>query len=169
MQTTLNPDLQRFVVDTLVRQYPAHVGAAPAPMLIALPAGIHPHNRNGGYFDAASNAIVAYQDIGSAILRDGTACPGLAHFVQHELGHWYQFQVLGEKAKGSTNVHRLASWSEACFVATGNLWPDRVMTRDQFSPTVSVRTKSGVRKVPRDGALTDVQLHHWPWSLFEEQ
>lgn len=168
MQTTLNPELQRFVVATLARQYPAHVGAAPAPMLVALPAGIHPYNRNGGYFDAASNTIVAYQDIGSAILRDGTGYAGLEPFVQHELAHWFQFKVLGEKAKGSTNVHRLASWSEACFVATGNLWPELAMTRDQFSPTISVRTEEGVRKVPRDGALTDVQLHHWPRSLFEE-
>ena len=167
MQTTLDPALQQYVVDALARQYPDHVDAHPAPMLVALPAGIHPYDRNPGYYDTSGNAIVAYQDWGRSIRRHGVDSPILKDFVQHELAHWFQHHILGESGGSTVNIHRRTSWSESCFVATSNLWPELGMTRIQFTPTMSIRTDAGVRKVPREGALTDVRLHHWPWSLFD--
>lgn len=48
-----------------------------------------------------------------------------ASMVQHELCHWYQCMVLGEAfTSSSTNVHRRLSWSQACHLATQNLWPE---------------------------------------------
>lgn len=57
---------------------------------------------------------------------------------------------------------------DACFLATQNLWPELNMERWQFDPKKSVRVQGkGVRKEQREGALTDSQLHSWPYSLSE--
>ncbi len=162
MQTTLNPELQAFVADMAARQYPGF--KAVVPMLIVLPTGIHPFNTNAGYYDHAANCVVAYQEIGGDIIRNGARSVHLPRLVQHELAHWYQYNALGYEPS-SVNVHRHKTWGEACFVGTKNLWPTLGVTRTMFSPYTSVRIDGQPRRVHRAGALSDVELHHWPANI----
>ena len=162
-QASLNPELQKFVAEQAEVQYPGV--ALEAPMLIALPAGIHPYNRNPGYIDPVANIIVAYQDWGRDLLSKGIKAPFLKDFVTHELAHWYQYGVLGYSKKRSVNAHRDASWAEACFIATNNLWPELQLTRQHFSCWTSQRIEGKPVRTQRPGSLTDVELHHWPMSL----
>ena len=162
-QNTLNPDYQRVVIDQAKLLYP-DVKHIEVPLLIALPAGIHPYNRSSAYFDNMANAIVLYQDLGKLVINSGEIPNRMINTVRHELAHWYQFRFLGENGTGKTNVHRKASWMQACYVATESLAPG-LMTRVQFNPTKSKRVEGKVVKVQRAGALTDVELHRWPNSI----
>jgi len=163
-QTQLNPDLQAFVLKMIARQYPDATKLT-APMIIMLPTGIHPYNKAAGYFDAEANTIVGYQHYGREILERGVKAHGFDSFVQHELAHWYQFNVLGYAQTSTLNVHRHKTWKEACWTATKNLWPQYKLDLIQFSPETSVRIDGKPVKVQREGSLTDVELHHWPDSL----
>lgn len=163
-QATLPVSLQAAVVDLALRQYPEFARVEEIPLIIALPAGIHPYNKSSGYYVNKSNTIVLYQQLGRAALSDKLNLMTVAH----ELAHWYQLRFLGEKGEGTTNMHRRSSWMDACYEATCNLWPELKLARWQFNPTKSIREKGfGIRKIQREGAMTDVQLHHWPRSLTE--
>ena len=163
-QATLPFFHQAAVVDLAVRQYPDLADREEIPLLIALPAGIGPYNKSGGYYVPSLNYIVMYQLLGRRALSNKIDLM----LIVHELAHWYQRRSLGETGEGTTNSHRRKSWMDACFVATQNLWPELSMDRWQFDPYKSVRVAGiGVRKEQREGALTDVQLHHWPRSLAE--
>lgn len=162
-QTSLNPELQAFVAEQLERQYPG--AELETPMIIALPAGIGPYNRNPGYWDHHSNSIVAYQDWGRQLLAKGIHAACLKPFVTHELAHLYQYRILGYSKKSTVNAHRDKTWAEACFIATNNLWPELGLQRDVFSCWTSQRIEGKPVRSQRPGALTDTELHHWPWSL----
>lgn len=163
-QATLIPHLQTATAELAAREFPDWAGTDEIPLLIALPAGIHPYNRAGGYYDHLHNAIVLYQHFGHDALY-GTLD---LLVVAHELAHWYQVRCLKDTEPRATNPHRRKSWMESCFIGTSNLWPELELTLQDFMPTKSVRDESGkVRKVLRTGAMTDVQLHHWPYSLSE--
>lgn len=161
-QATLPFFHQAAVVDLAMRQYPDLAEREEIPLLIALPTGIGPYNKSGGYYVLSLNYIVMYQDFGRRALSNDIDLL----LIAHELAHWYQHRCLGETAAGTTNLHRKKSWMDACFVATQNLWPELNMERWQFNPYKSVRAPGvGVRKEGRKGALSDVQLHDWPRSL----
>lgn len=163
-QATLPFSHQAAVVDLATRQYPDAVDSEEIPLLIALPAGISPYNKSGGYYVPRLNYIVMYQRLGRRALGNKIDLM----LIAHELAHWYQCRSLDEKGEGKTNSHRRKSWMDACFVATQNLWPELNMERWQFDPYKSVRVPgTGVRKEQREGALTDIQLHAWPRSLSE--
>jgi len=164
-QTALDETLQALVREQAITLYPDLVKRADVPLCVALPAGIHPYNRNSGYFDSEGNAIVLYQDLGRVALAG--RLDEIAPTIQHELAHWYQFRALGEKHAGSsTNVHRKKTWSRACEIASARLWAGVVFPPSFFSPFKSQRNEDGnVRKVQRPDALTDVELHHWPRSM----
>jgi hypothetical protein len=155
-------------------QYPGFTDELEVPMIVLLPSGIHPYNRVEGYFVPGDNLIVMYQSA-SSFIRKGQVTRFLADCA-HELAHWYQHKVLGEKSTGKTNPHRKKSWQTACLHATQNLWPDAdpaELTADFFSPYKSARVKgddgvSRITKVQRDGALSDTQLHHWPDYFFNK-
>jgi hypothetical protein len=164
-QAALNPDIQKQVCEIAARQYPDVAGKYELPLIIALPFGIHPYNRAGGYFDPEANAFVAYQKLGRRILREGVAAAGLEGFIQHELAHWYQHNELKYARTSSVNVHRHRTWKEACYVATRNLWPEYKLELLQFSPETTVRRGGKPVKVQRPGSMTDPELHHWPHSL----
>ena len=162
-QKTLDEGLQNLAVELAILAYPAIADQIEVPLVVALPTGIHPYNKLGGYYDDSVNAIVLYQRIGRLAI-DGKYTE-IKNIIQHELAHWYQFKHLGEKGNTTTNIHRKASWSQACFVATQNLFPNLKLQRWQFSPYTSERLNGKVRRISKDGALSDVQLHHWPDSL----
>lgn len=163
-QATLQFYLQAAVVDLALRQYPDTAESEEIPLLIALPAGIGPYNKSGGYYVPKLNYIVMYQHSGRPALVNKIDYM----LIAHELAHWYQYRSLGETGEGPTNIHRRKSWMDACFLATQNLWPELNMERWQFDPKKSVRVQGkGVRKEQREGALTDSQLHSWPYSLSE--
>ena len=63
------------------------------------------------------------------------------------------------------NAYRKATWSESCYVATSNLYPNLKMERWQFSPYTSKRVNGKIKRITRDGALTNTELHHSPDSL----
>jgi hypothetical protein len=154
--------MQSTVADLAWRQYPDLASTEEIPLLITLPAGIHPYNKAGGYYANATNTIVLYQRHGRAALKNDLDLM----VVAHELAHWYQLRFLKEAGKSSVNFHRRKSWMEACYVATRNLWPELALEAWQFSPTKSVRSAGGgIGKIQRAGALTDTQLHAWPYSL----
>lgn len=120
-------------------------------MVIALPAGIHPYNRAGGYFDHVANTIVLYQDLGrQALSEPGSAIPTIIH----ELAHWYQHNALGYVQTSTENIHRHKTWSDVCWLASTRLYPDADLDRAEFN----YRRKTGPH-------LGDVELHHWPRSM----
>lgn len=160
-QNTLNTELQQLVITQAAAMFPEGIVNHEIPLIIALPAGIHPYNKSSAYYDPAGNAIVLYQNLGRRAIAGNLAA--ITPTVQHELCHWYQRQILGYHQ--STNVHRVKSWSEACYVATSNLWPVLGMTYEQFRPLTSKRVNGSVQTIQREGALTDTELHHWPDSL----
>lgn len=159
-QTKLNPYDQRVVCEQLLRMYP-DCERRTAPLLIALPCGIHPYNRAGGYYDPDGCAIVFYQDLGRSALAGDLDIDT----VRHELAHWHQCVVQGYKKTSTVNPHRHRTWAEACYLASVNLWPQVQIERSMFSPLVSARVGERVVKIARQGALSDVELHHWPHSM----
>lgn len=163
-QTKLDDKLQLRVQQIAARQYPNEAPEIELPLIIALPAGIHPYNRASGYFDPEANAFVAYQKLGRRI-RSTAESERLDSFIQHEMAHWYQHRVLRYVSTSSVNVHRHRTWKEACYVATKNLWPEYKLELWQFSPTTTKRVNGKPVTIPRPGAITDTELHHWPSSL----
>jgi hypothetical protein len=98
-------------------------------MLIALPAGIHPYNRAGGYFDHIAHTIVLYQMLGRDALREpDTALPTIIH----ELAHWYQSNHLGYRRTSTVNTHRHRAWSDACWIASTRIYPDAGLGSAEF-------------------------------------
>ena len=161
-QSTLPPEDQQMVLDLIQRQYPEDCLKAPAPFWVKLAAGIHPYHRANGYYCPTRNMILTYQHMAGADEDD------VGMTLIHELGHWHQAKIQGvDFSTGGQNVHRAASWSRACWLATSNLWPELGMTYEQFRPYSSQRVEGRVVQTPREGALTDTQLHHWPRCLFE--
>src|SRR4029453_3646108 len=163
-QTVLNPVLQRLVLDQSELLFPECL--ADIPFFVALPRGIHPYNRNSGYFDPAGNAIVVYQELGRLALRAFAKPEVVKHItdlVRHELCHWYQWRYLHYERTSTVNCHRHPTWSRACYVASTRLWPDAGLQEWMFRPFTTKRGKDGKpRRCAREGALTDVELHHWP-------
>jgi hypothetical protein len=166
-QSVLNPELQRLVINQAEFLFPEC--RAEVPLFIALPAGIHPYNRAEGYFDWAANAIVTYQERGRLLLRSPIS-PSVIEFItdliRHELCHWFQWRHLGYERTSTVNVHRHGTWSRACYVASTRLWPEAGLEEWQFRPFTTKRGKDGKpRRCVREGALTDVELHHWPSAM----
>jgi hypothetical protein len=164
-QRELSPRLQGIVREEAARLFPEaaqHV----LPGIVALPAGIHPYNRNSAYFDPVAQMIVLYQHVGRLALRAEVAPipEPVRRTVQHELAHWFQHVTLGYTGDGR-RCHRHRTWGEACFRASLRLWPDAGLMRKHFAPFTSTRVDGKVQKVPRAGALSDVALHHWPDSM----
>lgn len=161
-QAALSFAMQSAVANLAWRQYPDLASTEEIPLIVTLPAGIHPYNKAAGYYADATNAIVLYQRAGRAALNNRLDLM----IVAHELAHWYQRRFLKEAGVSSVNIHRRKSWMEACYVATRNLWPELALEAWQFSPTKSVRRAGlGIGKIQREGALTDTELHAWPHSL----
>jgi hypothetical protein len=160
-QNTLDPMIQRLVAEEADRCFPDCT--AQRPLLIALPAGIHPYNRNIAYYDHEGNAVVLYQDLGRQALRGDLAA--IIPTIQHELAHWYQHHALAYTRTSTVNVHRHRTWSEACYRASVRLWPDADLEQWMFSPFTSKRVNGRPLRQQRLGALTDVELHHWPRSM----
>jgi hypothetical protein len=149
-QTLLIHRLQELAREQADRMFPECEHAV--PMVIALPAGIHPYNRgSGGYFDPAANTVVLYQDLGRLAMRKPEST---LTTIQHELVHWAQHHLLGYERASTVNVHRHRTWAEGCWLASTRLWPEAELERKEFN----TRRRGGP-------CLHDVQLHHWPHSM----
>ncbi|QVL50775.1 MAG: hypothetical protein KFB96_10435 [Thiocapsa sp.] len=162
-QAALIETLQAVALAEWTAMYPG-VEIEELPLVIPLPAGIHPYNRAGGYYDPEGQAIVLYQDLGRAAIKHGPT-DGVRATIRHELAHVYQHHALAYRPTSTLNVHRHRTWEQACFDASMSLWPGIAWTRDMFRPTQSRRVDGKVRRVQRPGALTDPELHGWPLSI----
>jgi hypothetical protein len=163
--------VSRAVVDDL---YPAG-NCPPAPTVMPVPYAMGPYNRHSGYYFPAGN-VVTLQGIGTTNAhRLGAAARGVVVenrleavlTVIHELAHWYQHAVMGYESRSTVNVHRHATWGLACEVLTALAARSTGVeppSRDMFRPTKSMRHAETrkVAKISRDGALSDVELRHFP-------
>ena len=163
-QREIHPFLQDKCWEIAKRIFPELVDKLEVPLVVALPSGIHPYNRNGGYLDPRANAIVLYQAYGRMAITGAKKelLPlGVEQVIIHELGHWYQLNVLGYKKTSTVNVHKHLTWSKSCFEITNRLFPEKYEL-DFFKPVISARDGKYVVKVQREGALTWKELHHFP-------
>lgn len=53
--------MQSAVANLAWRQYPDLASTEEIPLIVILPAGIHPYNKAAGYYADGTNAIVLYQ------------------------------------------------------------------------------------------------------------
>ena len=169
-QTGLNPYLQDRCWDIAKRIFPDHIKKIAVPLVIALPAGIHPYNKAGGYIDGGANAMVIYQHLGREALREaknGNLPLSVEHFLIHEFSHWYQRNVLKASFPPSVNAHVHISWSQSCFEITNRLFPNQY-DLNFFKPLISKRFGKKVQKVQREGAMDLQQLHHFPRMMLPQ-
>lgn len=164
-QSQLITELQRAAMDEWRRMFP-DVELHPVPLVIGLPAGIHPYSRACAYYDPEGNAIVLYQHLGREAIQDG-ATDQVISTIRHELIHVHQYHVQGYRKTSTVNVHRHATWQTGCYLASRQLWRDFPWQKEMFTPLLSKRIDGKPVKVQRMGALTDVELHHWPRSIPE--
>ena len=163
-QAVLNPFLQDKGWEIANRLFPDLVDAIEVPFVVALPSGIHPYNRNGGYFDQGAKAIVLYQAYGRLAIsaaNKGILPLAIEQVIIHELAHWYQINVLGYKKTSTVNVHKHPTWTQACFDITERLFPGKYEL-DYFKPVISKRVDGSVVKVQREGSMDWKELHHFP-------
>jgi hypothetical protein len=147
----------------------------PVPGVIVLPNVMRPYNRSIGYYDPQVNVIALFgigvsnrnliHSRGDGIHFDRKSA---VETVLHELAHWLQDNAIGECGGPTVNIHRTRGWKLACKMLT-----DAILVREGKQPTAwdfwsgmkSVRVEGKVRKEKREGALSDVDLHHWPHSV----
>ena len=84
--------------------------------------------------------------------------------LAHEFCHLYQYQVLGGKI-GSRGPHRCRSWYDAITKASPYICG--VDVQGICKPFTSKRESGRVIKFNNPASLTEVELTHWPDSIYE--
>lgn len=124
------------------------------------------YNRFSGWYSPAANTIelVRYH---CKSTKDGIvprSIPKILMTLAHEFCHVYQYQVLGGKT-GSRGAHRCRSWYDA--IAKASPFVTGVDIDGICKPLISVREGNSVKKVSNPDSLTEVELTHFPNSIFK--
>jgi hypothetical protein len=86
--------------------------------------------------------------------------------VVHELTHWLQHML--DNYKPSRDTHLSPSWSTACWVVAHAITNGRYdKPLEHYRPFTSVRNATTKRPVKqqREGSLSQVELHHFPFCI----
>lgn len=124
------------------------------------------YNRFEGWYNHTANTIelVRYH---SKSTKDGIvprSIPKILMTLAHEFCHVYQYQVLGGKT-GSRGAHRCRSWYDA--ITKASPFVTGVDIDGICKPLKSERVGNNVRKVSNPESLTEVELTHFPDSIFK--
>lgn len=132
---------------------------------IILTTAMSPYNRSGGWYSPVSNTIeiVRHYAKGSDHGIVPRSKSDILAALSHEFCHVYQYQVLGGKT-GKRGSHRCKSWYKA--ITRASPFVCGVNIGELCKPLKSVRDGGNVRKVPNEISLSEVELTHFPDSIF---
>lgn len=124
------------------------------------------YNRFGGWYSPTANTIELVK-FHCKTTKDGIvprSIPEILMALAHEFCHVYQYQVLGGKT-GSRGAHRCRSWYDA--ITKASPFVTGVDIDGICKPLKSERVGNIVRKVNNPDSLTEVELTHFPNSIFK--
>jgi len=171
-----NQFLNQYLYDLCIRIFPDEVRIVKPPLLVALASGISAYSKSSAYYTREFNQVVLYQDLSSRVLRADKEEDIPIHVhntLIHELTHWFQMNFILDKDVHPREIHKHASWGEACYIVACIL-SDVDRSIEFFKPLISTRTmgtanssRTTIKKKQRDNALTQVQLTAFPRCLPE--
>jgi hypothetical protein len=132
---------------------------------IILTTALSPYNRACAWYCRTSHTIEIVRhhcepDTDGIVVR---SIPEILETLAHEFCHVYQEKVLGGWT-GSRGTHRCKSWYQAITLASPFVCG--VDIEGLCKPLKSVRIDGAVRKRANPKSLSEVELYHFPGSIF---